>query len=241
MSSDPAILVVERDPEIGGAIVEQLTADGYHTILAHTPEHFRVLASSAPPALVILGCVSPPRGALDLLARVRHGDTPCPEDLPVLVLGVPAHQLDLLRAFANGADDFLARPGATGFRAAGFNYLELRARVQALLRRCRSTAAATPSKLDVGPLSIDIRSRKVVLHHQSIHLRPREYALLVHLAREPTSVFTKQDLLCAVWGYQATPNTRTLDSHASRLRGKLARCSGEHWVVNVRGVGYRLI
>jgi DNA-binding response OmpR family regulator len=234
--SAPAILLVDCDPDIGQALTQQLHADGYRATLAHTAQHFCALSRSSPPALAILGRFDSPRGALDLLAQIRHGDTPCGKDLPVIVLGAPAHQLDLLRAFAHGADDFLARPGG-----AGFKYLELRARLQALLRRCAHAApAATPPKFDVGALSIDTRSRSVLLHEEPVRLRSREYALLVHLAREPTRVFTKHDLLRAIWGHQATCHTRTLDSHASRLRGKLARCSGEHWIVNVRGVGYRL-
>jgi DNA-binding response OmpR family regulator len=235
MSSAPTILLVDCDPDIGQVLTHQLHADGYRATLAHTAQHFRALSLRSPPALAILGRFDSPRGALDLLAQIRHGETPCREDLPVIILGAPAHQLDLLRAFAHGADDFLARPGG-----AGFKYLELRARLQALLRRCAHAPTGMPPKLDIGALSIDTRSRLVLLHDQPIRLRLREYALLVHLAREPTRVFTKHDLLRAVWGYQATGNTRTLDSHASRLRGKLARCSGEHWIVNVRGVGYRL-
>jgi DNA-binding response OmpR family regulator len=235
MNSAPAILLVDCDPDIGQALTQQLQADGYRATLARTVQHFSVLASQSPPALAILGRLDSPRGSLDVLAQIRNGATPCPEDLPVIVLGVPAHQLDLLRAFAAGADDFLARPGG-----AGFKYLELRARLQALLRRCACAPAATPPKLDVGALSIDARSRSVLLHDQPIRLRSREYTLLLHLAREPTRVFTKQELLRAVWGQQAPAHTRTLDSHASRLRNKLARCAGEHWIVNVRGVGYRL-
>jgi DNA-binding response OmpR family regulator len=234
--SASAILLVDCDPQVGQALTRQLLADGYRATLAHTAEHFRALVCDSPPALAILGRLDSPRGALDLLARIRHGETPCREDLPVIVLGAPAHQLDLLRAFAHGADDFLARPGG-----AGFKYLELCARLQALLRRCAPEApAATPPRLQVGALSIDTRARLVLLHGEPIRLRSREYALLVHLAREPTSVFTKHELLRAIWGYQAAGSTRTLDSHASRLRGKLARRPGERWIVNVRGVGYRL-
>jgi DNA-binding response OmpR family regulator len=171
VSAPPLIVVVEGDPEVGTPIVEQLVADGYRAGLAHTAQHFRVLASGAPPALVVLGCLHPPpRGALDLLSRIRDGESGCPADLPVIVLGTPAHQLDLLRAFAAGADDFLARPGQPGF-----NHLELRARLQALLRRVATTpAAAVPANLLVGPLSIDTGSRSVRLHRQPIRLRPRE-------------------------------------------------------------------
>ncbi len=234
----PAILVVEDDPEVGAAIVEQLQADGYLARAAHTAQHFQVLVAGEAPALALLGRLPPqPRGALDLLAAIRAGETGCPADLPVIMLGAPAHQLDLLRAFGAGTDDFLAHPSQ-----GAFNHLELRARLQALLRRCSASASAALPKLEVGPLSIDARARSVLLGGRPIRVRPREYALLVHLAREPTRVFTKQELLHAVWGFQDSAHTRTLDSHACRLRGKLARGGAQgQWIVNVRGVGYRLV
>jgi len=236
-----SILVVEHEPEVGGPIVEQLLADGYPTAFAHTVKHARALAAISAPALVILGRLDSPRGALGLLMEIRKDEPPWREHLPVIVLGSATPPADLLRAFAAGADDFLVRPERWG-RGGGveLDYLQLRARMQSLLRRATRSPESLSPRLRVGPLLIDTRSRSVLLHCQPVHLRPREYALLLHLAREPTRVFTKQELLCAVWDFQAPSRTRTLDSHACRLRGKLARNSREPWVLNVRGVGYRL-
>jgi len=243
-------MVLEQDPEVGGPLVEQLEADGYRTAFAHTAQHARALAGIAQPALVLLGALDSPHGALELLREIRNGDAPWHEQLPVIVLGpslpLPARSPEVLRAFAAGADDFLARPvaceqgGAALEGGAALAYLELRARLQSLLRRATHPLAPALPRLWVGPLSIDSASRAVVLRDRPIQLRPREYALLVHLAREPTRVFTKSELLRALWGSQVASCTRTLDSHACRLRAKLAAHACERWVINVRGVGYRL-
>jgi DNA-binding response OmpR family regulator len=256
-----AILLVERDPDIALPIVQQLTADGYPTALAHTAQHARALAAISKPELLILGGLDPGDDSRALLAEVRGDAAHWPPYLPVIVLGPPAdrldppadrlgspthhlgspvHHLDLLRAFAAGADDYLAHPGESDPGHVDLSYLELRARLQALLRR--ATAAASGPRLPclrIGPLHIDTAARAVLLHDHAIALRPREYALLLHLAHEPTRVFSKHDLLRALWGYHCT-RTRTLDSHACRLRRKLASHAREPWVLSVWGVGYSL-
>jgi DNA-binding response OmpR family regulator len=227
------ILVVEADREVGLLIVEQLTADGYRAVLAHTAEHARIRAGASAPGLAVLGALDTPRGSLDLLEEIREparAGTPWLDGTPVIVIGTGA-ELDLLRAFDAGADDYLAR-------SAG--YLELRARLRALLRRTGG-AAAHRQALHVGPLAIDRDARTVSLHGRAIDLRRQEFQLLAHLAREPERVFRKDELLRAVWGYRARGSTRTLDSHASRLRRKLDVPGAPRWVTNVWGVGYRLI
>jgi DNA-binding response OmpR family regulator len=238
------LLIVEHDPEIAVPLVEQLTADGYPTTLAHTAQHARALAAMSAPALVILGHLDSPHEALQLLCAIRTDDAPWRRSLPVIVLASPARPLDLLRAFAAGADDFLARPPGWDRGAdrgwMELDYLELLARLRSLLRRASHSVAQPSSPLRVGPLLIDPSARSVLLHGHPLHLRPREYSLLLHLAREPTRVFSRHDLLRAVWDFQGPPATRTLDSHACRLRAKLVSRSPQPWVLSVRGVGYRL-
>lgn len=231
--STAAILVVEADADAGRALAEQLGADGFRVQLAHTAEHARVLTARCQPRLVLLGGLGSPQGALALLRDIREGSCASAgwgRGLPVIVLGASAGELEMLRAFDAGADDFLARPT---------RYLELRARLGALLRRVEETAGPAP-RLVVGPLQIDTNSHAVSLHGLPIDLRRLEFDLLVHLASDPERVFSRQELLCSVWGYRCSGSTRTLDSHASRLRRKLEDRGGR-WVVNVWGVGYRLI
>lgn len=237
-TSREPILVVEADVTVGEALVDQLTADGHPTERAHTEGHARLLAAARPPRLLLLGELDAPRAAIGLLESIRselpapdNGQmpSPWPERLPVIVFSPRSTQVDVLRAFEAGADDFLARTAG---------YLELRARLRALLRRTESRPEDEP--LRIGALTIDPAAHAVSLHGEQIELRRLEYDLLLHLARKPNRVFRKNDLLKAVWGHQAAYKSRTLDTHASRLRSKLG-VAGEPWITNVRGVGYRLI
>ncbi|HLL92131.1 MAG TPA: response regulator transcription factor [Solirubrobacteraceae bacterium] len=242
MSAQPAgldcairpILLVEADLQLGRAIAEQLGADGYRVALARTSEHARILAGARAPRLAVLGSLESPRRALDLLQEIRRSQGPAgmPWDraLPVIVLDPRARALDMLRAFDAGADDVLVgRP----------RYLELRARIAAILRRTEQ-ALADGSVLAVGPLAIDSATHTASLRDQPLALRRMEFALLAHLAGDPQRVFTRDELLRSVWGYRSGASTRTVDSHASRLRRKLAAQGDGGWVVNVWGVGYRL-
>jgi DNA-binding response OmpR family regulator len=150
----------------------------------------------------------------------------------VIVLGAAeADVVDRVHAFRKGCDDYVPRP---------FDYQELVERIRAVLRRVRPYL---PELVVAGPVRIDTQTRDVRVGGRRIRLSQKEYELLLCLARDPERVFTKAELLNDVWEFRATARTRTLDSHASRLRRKLrtAETGGVVLVENVWGVGYRLL
>jgi DNA-binding response OmpR family regulator len=227
------ILLVEDDPTTRGFLAAELAADGYLTIAAGTLEEGRELLESEYPDLALLDLCLPDGSGLDLLRNVRGADgiaSRVDPRTPVLVLSGRTSEVDRLRGFERGCDDYLAKP---------FSYPELRARVAALLRRTQDRPHR--GRLRIGALEVDPAGREVRLRGERLELSAKEFGLLRMLAREPTKVWTKDELLRTVWGYDtAVGSTRTLDSHACRLRHKLA-VQGDHFVVNVWGVGYRLV
>ena len=197
-----------------------LVAEPEPSLVRHlTSDGFRVVEDDTQPDLVLLGASE----ALDE-CRSRHGD------VPVIVLGDPeSDAVDCVRALERGCDDFVARP---------FDYEELLARIRAVLRR---TAPPKHEVLHAGPIRVDCTTRRVTVAGRRAMLAGKEYELLLELMRDPEPVFTKEELLRDVWGFRSRGRTRTLDSHASRLRRKLQAAGEGCFVVNVWGVGYRLL
>ncbi len=233
MESEPAtILVIEDHQPTRTFLADNLAADGYELLEAETATEAQHLMETSFPDLAIVDLGLPDRDGLELLRRVREADRIAGRidpDLPLLVLSGRAGDLDRLRGFDRGADDYLTKP---------FSYSELRARMSALLRRSRRRPGS--GRIRIGPLELDPLARQVWLHGELLQLSKKEFALTRALAAEPTRVFTREELLRGVWGFRSLGATRTLDSHASRLRKKL-NARGDTFVVNVWGIGYRLV
>jgi DNA-binding response OmpR family regulator len=228
----PTILIVEDDRHTRTFLADNLAADGFQPIGAANAREGVRLMETRYPDLAIVDLTLPDRDGLELLKQVRESDgvaTRIDPMLPLLVLSGRVGELHRLRGFDKGADDVLGKP---------FSYPELRARVQALLRR--SERSVRHGRLRVGTLEIDPAARTVVLNGRRLSLSQKEFALLRTLAADPTRVFSKDELLRSLWGFRPNGSTRTLDSHACRLRQKLAR-DGDRYLVNVWGVGYRLV
>jgi DNA-binding response OmpR family regulator len=232
MQMPATILVVEDNRATSTFLADNLAADGYEPLVADGVEDAQRLIETAFPDLAIVDLRLADGDGLELIGWLRDRDpitSRADPDLPVLVLTGRAGELDRLRAFDRGCDDYLVKP---------FSYQELLARARALLRRTRRRPQL--GKLRVGGLELDPVSRQVWLDGEALELTKKEFALLRALAAEPTRVFTREELLRGVWGFRSIGATRTLDSHAFRLRKKL-NGNGARFVVNVWGVGYRLL
>jgi DNA-binding response OmpR family regulator len=210
-----ALLLAEPEPATRGFLERHLRQDGFDVVQALDGEALELL-ELARPDLVL--------AADSLAADLRRRAT----DVPIIVLGRPdSDPVDRVRAFDGGCDDYVGRP---------FHYEELLARIRAVLRRVSPPAG---ERMQVGELEIDRAARRVTVGSEAVVLAAKEYELLVRLAAEPARVLTKEQLLREVWGFRSLGRTRTLDSHASRLRRKLAAAGGD-FVRNVWGVGYSL-
>jgi DNA-binding response OmpR family regulator len=225
------ILVVEDDELTRSFLLDNLAADGFRVAGASgVGEGLRAIEVRQP-SIVVLDLALEDGSGLLLLDRVRKSDglaSRIDPDLPVVVLSGRAGDSDRVRSFARGADDHVCKP---------FLYEELLARIRAVLHRCEGRRAR--GVLRVGELTLDPVTRAVRLAGRPVELSAKEFALLQALAENPTRVYGKQELLRDVWGYLSMGKTRTLDAHAYRLRKKL-RPSSRPWIVNVRGVGYKL-
>jgi DNA-binding response OmpR family regulator len=231
------ILLVGADRAARAFLGDNLTADGYEILEAGAVTSARRLLMQSLVDLVLVEDPLPDGDALELVRFVRACDQLAAQvdcDLPVIVIAESASPLDRIRGFERGCDDYLCR--------GELSYPELRARIAAQLRRRRR--ASTIARLRIGTLEIDALARQVWVEGEPVAVSSKEFSLLVALAREPGRVFKRAELMATVWGWSdggaTAQRTRTLDSHASRLRRKLS-ARGASYVVNVWGIGYRLI
>jgi DNA-binding response OmpR family regulator len=220
-----AVLVADSQADTRGYLERQLRDDGFTVFEAAWTARALDLVEQLSPDVVIAG-------EADLCRRLRKGEPGRSWDrnVPVIVLTEPgADPIVRVRALESGADDVVPRDV----------YLELLARVKALLRRAMLGQADV---VEAGPVVVDHRARQVRVAGVAVRLSGREFELAAKLATDPKRVFTKTELLRDVWGIR-TPDirTRTVDSHASRLRRKLEAAGAGEVVINDWGVGYRLL
>lgn len=220
-----AVLLAEHEPGSREYLEQQLRDDGFTVFPVGWTSRALDLAERLSPDVVIAG-------ETDLCRRLRAGEPgrTWNRNVPVIVLTEPgADPIVRVRALESGADDVVPRDV----------YLELLARVRALLRRAMLGQADV---VEAGPVVVDHRARQVRVGEAVVRLSGREFELAAKLASDPKRVFTKAELLRDVWGIR-TPGirTRTVDSHASRLRRKLETAGASDVVVNDWGVGYRLL
>jgi len=218
-------LIVEDDRAIAEFVGRGLREAGFAVDQAPDGEMGLELALSEPYDVAIVDLMLPQRDGLSLIDELRRrGRT-----TPVLILSARRSVDDRVRGLQSGGDDYLTKP---------FAFAELLARVQALVRR--ATRSPEPTTLTIGDLTLDLLSRRVTRGSTPIELRPREFALLEYLMRNPGKVVSKTMILSHVWDYSFDPQTNIVDVLVSRLREKIDRPFDRKLVRTVRGVGYVL-
>jgi DNA-binding response OmpR family regulator len=231
VTTEATVVVCEDDAPTLELLCDHLDADRFRVLPAPCAADALRLCHYKAPDLLLLDLRLPDAGGLDVLREIRGSEDAAGRydpSLPVIVVSGRSTDADRLRGMLCGADDYVVKP---------FHLPELTARMRAVLRR---RAARRAGPLRVGEIVVDSVRREVSVGGRPVALANKEFALLRALAAEPTRVFTKDELLRDVWGFRSMGRTRTLDSHASRLRRKLDPESGRY-VVNCWGVGYRLV
>ena len=215
------IVVVEDESAIVDAVAARLRAEGFAVETAADGPSGVELCARVQPDLVVLDVMLPGFDGLEVCRRVQ-ADRP----VPVLMLTARDAETDVLVGLGVGADDYVTKP---------FSPRELVARVKAIMRRVdRAADASADAPIVAGGLAIDVAGRRVRRGEEEVHLTPTEFDLLVHLARSPGVVFSRDRLLSEVWGYADGSGPRTVDTHVAAVRRKV----GAEVIRTAHGVGY---
>ena len=214
------ILVIEDEERISSFLAKGLKANGFATSVAETGRDGLAMISSGEFDLVILDIGLPDIDGFEVLQEVRRKGN----DLPVLILTARDSVSDTVTGLEGGADDYVTKP---------FRFEELLARVRV---RLRGDKAPEKTVLKMGDLSLDLRTRRVLVGAKDIELSAREFALAEMFFRHPNQVLSREQLLSSVWGYDYDPGSNVVDVYVRYLRKKI----GERHIQTVRGMGYRL-
>jgi DNA-binding response OmpR family regulator len=223
------ILVVEDDANLLETVRYNLRKEGYETVIAADGEQAVNAARREKPDLIILDIMLPKLNGFEVCRILRKEMT-----VPIIMLTAKADETDKVVGLEIGADDYMTKP---------FSMKELIARVHAMLRRAKITASPPPSpqSLKIGALEVDTARHMASLSGSVLELSPKEFDLLAFLARNKGLVFSREQLLEKVWGYDFAGDTRTVDVHVRWLRQKIeADPTHPRYLMTVRGTGYKL-
>ncbi len=224
------VLVVEDEETLASTLSYNFRKNGFNVISAADGVEGLRSAQRDHPDVVVLDLMLPKMDGLEVCRRLRADS-----DVPVLILTAKGEEFDRVVGLEMGADDYLTKP---------FSMRELMARVRALLRRSsgRAEAPADATRITAGNIELDIRGRSAIRNGQELALKPKEFDLLHFLARNAGQVFTREQLLEHVWGYEFFGGSRTVDVHVRWLREKFEDDPGRpSHLLTVRGVGYKFV
>jgi two-component system phosphate regulon response regulator PhoB len=223
----PTILVVEDETALTTLLRYNLEREGFRVAEARDGEEAMIVADEARPDLVLLDWALPNLSGIEVCRRLRaRAET---RNTPVIMLTARGEEADRIRGLDTGADDYIVKP---------FSVTELMARVRAVLRRIRPALAGETAEF--GDLVIDRTAHRVRRNGRDVHLGPTEYRLLDHLIQHPGRVFSREQLLDAVWGSDVYVEARTVDVHIGRLRKALIANGERDPIRTVRSAGYAL-
>jgi DNA-binding response OmpR family regulator len=218
------VLLVEDDDAIADGILDALRHAGFEGVRVNTGAAGLAVVAEGGADLVLLDLGLPDLDGVEVCRRIRADSS-----VPVIVVSARNEEFHRVLALEVGADDFLVKP---------FGFRELTARVRAVARRSSQpdAAAAAATARTFGPLTVDVRARRVMLADVEVHLTAKEFELLDYLTADPGAVLRRPDILRDVWGVAWYGTTKTLDAHVAAIRKKLGDPS---WIEAVRGVGFR--
>ncbi len=219
------ILVVDDEELLVKGIRFNLQNDGYEVVTGCNGREAVELARNPEIRLIVLDVMMPELDGLEACRRIREFS-----DVPIIMLTAQAEDMDKLLGFEHGADDYLTKP---------FNILELKARIRALLRRSGADKSNERSRITVGDLTVDTQERNVYKNGVPAELTAREFDVVELLIRNPNRVYSRENLLDLIWGYEYRSDIRTVDVHIRRIREKLETVPAEpeHFMTKW-GVGY---
>ena len=219
------VLLVEDERTIRSFMQAILTANGYDVLMAGTGAMANTMIASHCPDIIILDLGLPDMDGMTILRNVRKWSK-----VPILVVSARSHERDKVEALDAGADDYLTKP---------FGTEELLARIHAVMRRSETDNTPKEKKLCYDKLIVNLDSYELIVDGVKVDTPPKEMELLYHLAASPNIVFTRNQLLDEVWGFDYFGDSRTVDVHIKRLREKLEGVSPQWSLQTVWGVGYK--
>jgi DNA-binding response OmpR family regulator len=219
------ILVVDDEPTLRETLAEALDADGFSVVTAADGREALARFREQRPDLVVLDLMLPELSGIEVCRIIRQES-----GVPILMLTAKSSELDKVVGLELGADDYVTKP---------FSLRELTARIRALLRRTDQPSAEGPAAVSLGELTIDIAGHRILRDGTPVPVKPRVFELLAFLLRHPGQVFSREQLLEQVWGYDYAGETRTVDVHVHWLRSAIEPDpASPAFIQTVRGVGY---